>query len=100
MQTSLSPEELKKEIESGKPLTILDVREEWEFESGHIKDAVNISVRELGKVPRQIKKEIPVVTVCEHGVRGEYARKVLDKLGYKVRNLSGGMDAWRRAKQA
>ncbi len=97
MQTEISPKELKKDIESGKPLTILDVREEWEYASGHIKDSVNISVRELGRVAK-LPKDIPVITVCEHGIRSEHARKVLAQLGYSARTLSGGMEAWRSMK--
>jgi rhodanese-related sulfurtransferase len=96
MRTVITPDELKKDIESGKPMTILDVREAWEYEAGHIKDAVNISVRSLGSSTlKQIPKEKPVVTVCEHGVRAEFARKVLEKLGYRVVALAGGMAAWR-----
>ena len=95
MQTTISPEELKKLIESEKPVTILDVRESWEYENDHIHDSINLSVREIGNVTKLVPKDKPVVTVCEHGIRSEYARKVLEKLGYSVRSLSGGMEAWR-----
>lgn len=92
---ALSVQELKAEIDSGKPLFLLDVREPDEVALGAIPGVVAIP---MGQVPSRLS-EIPqdqdVVVICRSGGRSGRITEVLLGSGYsRVRNLSGGTMSW------
>jgi rhodanese-related sulfurtransferase len=77
-------------------IIILDVREHWEYEQGHIPGARLIP---LGRLPHHIN-EIPedkeVALVCERGIRSAQAQRLLIDEGFdNVHNMLGGMVTWR-----
>jgi rhodanese-related sulfurtransferase len=89
--------ELKKELESGQKLFLLDVREPAEFKEGRIQGAVNISVNELpkraGELPHE--KALKIVAYCATGRRSAYAAMFLRVYGYgDVRSLASGFKGW------
>lgn len=79
---------------------VLDVREESEFNAGHI---LNSRLIPLGKLKERIGdleryREQPIVVVCRSGHRTTSACVLLGKLGFsQVYNLAGGMLAWQKA---
>lgn len=79
---------------------VLDVREEKEFNNGHI---LNAKLIPLGKLTEQMNeleryRERPLVVVCRSGQRSASACAVLGKQGYKqAYNLEGGILAWQKA---
>ena len=79
---------------------VLDVREEKEFNNGHI---LNAKLIPLGKLTEQMSeleryRERPLVVVCRSGQRSASACAVLGKQGYKqAYNLEGGILAWQKA---
>jgi len=85
---------------SGEGLQILDVRTPEEFQSGHIRSAVNINVRDPGFAEQisMLKKDMPVLAYCKGGVRSESASTILVSKGFKqVYNMQGGLDTWVKA---
>jgi phage shock protein E len=70
---------------------IVDVRSKTEFESGHIKGALNISVEKLtehlNKIPNKHK---PVITCCASGMRSARAAGILKSNGYEQVFNGGG----------
>ena len=69
---------------------IIDVRETYEFERGHIKGAVNIPLSELRKRIDEIPKDKPVYLHCRTGQRSYNAVMALTNLGYhNVANITG-----------
>ncbi len=74
--------------------TLLDVREQDEWESGHAAGAVHIPI---GELPRRVS-ELPVdgriLVVCRSGSRSARATAWLERAGYDAANLDGGMLAW------
>jgi phage shock protein E len=64
---------------------LVDVRTSPEYESGHIKNAVNIPYNKIRKDIKEFApdKEKTIVVYCKSGVRANYAEKVLKGLGYK-----------------
>jgi rhodanese-related sulfurtransferase len=81
-------------------VTVVDVREPDEYESGHVSGALSIPLGrlqgELGRVPRGR----PVLTYCAMGERSTTAASVLERNGFAdVQNLEGGIEAWRAAGQ-
>jgi phage shock protein E len=70
---------------------ILDVRTKGEFESGHIRGAINISVDQLRNNLAKLKdKNQTIITCCASGMRSASAKAILSSNGYtKVYNGGG-----------
>jgi rhodanese-related sulfurtransferase len=97
--TFLSPTQLKQLIEEGRPFTLLDVREEGEFRSGHIVDAINIPYHQLRQQTNKLDRNKPVVVYCiKAGRRSIIAANALSDLGFaEVYNVDGGIAGWEKA---
>jgi molybdopterin/thiamine biosynthesis adenylyltransferase/rhodanese-related sulfurtransferase len=85
-------------IESGEPL-VVDVREQDEWDEGHIPGAVHIP---RGFLESRIERAAPdpereIILYCASGNRSAFAAKTLEELGYEdVASLSGGFTDWKR----
>jgi rhodanese-related sulfurtransferase len=77
--------------------TLLDVRENSEWKSGHAPGAVHVALGEIDKAPRRLPQGRPVVVMCASGMRSRTAAKHLRGLGWDAASLSGGIAAWQRA---
>jgi rhodanese-related sulfurtransferase/glyoxylase-like metal-dependent hydrolase (beta-lactamase superfamily II) len=74
---------------------VLDVRQDNEFYSGHIPDALHV---ELGDLADHDIAAEPVVVMCGHGERAMTAASILRRAGHVgVRVLEGGVDDWTAA---
>lgn len=77
---------------------VLDIRETAEFAAGHLPNAKNIPVAELGKRVAELPANKPVLVCCASGARAGRAASVLRDAGREqVFTLSGGIQAWRQA---
>jgi rhodanese-related sulfurtransferase len=78
---------------------ILDVREPYEWEAGHIEEAVHIPLGQLmsGAGMEGLAKDRPVLVVCKTGNRSELAALMLQARGYDAHNLEGGTEGWASA---
>ncbi|WP_296002193.1 rhodanese-like domain-containing protein [Rugamonas sp.] len=95
----VSPLEATQLINRGKAL-ILDVRDAAEFAAGHVTDAKNIALAELGGRVGELEKfkAKSVIVVCQSGARAATAAGLLQKAGFTdVVNLDGGVTAWKAA---
>jgi hydroxyacylglutathione hydrolase len=81
-------------------LQVLDVREDDEYDEGHIEVAKNLSFK---RIPTQLdsialNKEKPLAITCATGKRSSTAASLLLREGYKeIYNVTGGMAAWESA---
>jgi rhodanese-related sulfurtransferase len=67
--------------------TILDVRTEQEYQSGHVKGSVNIPLQVLGQKMNKINKlQQPIVTCCASGMRSGIAATMLKRQGIEAYN--------------
>jgi molybdopterin/thiamine biosynthesis adenylyltransferase/rhodanese-related sulfurtransferase len=87
------------EVRDSRPgAVILDVREQDEWDNGHLPGAVHVprgflEFRIEGSVP---DRDTPVVVYCQAGSRSAYAAKTLGDLGYTaVESMRGGIAAWK-----
>ncbi len=70
--------------------TIIDVRESYEYERGHIKGAINIPLSELRERSDEIPKDKPVYLHCRTGQRSYNAALALQNMGFSnVVNITG-----------
>jgi len=95
----ISVHELKQKLESGETFTLVDVREPWEHEEFNIGGRL-IPVGEVMNRAWELEnhKNDEVVVYCRSGARSGMAQALLQAQGFsKVRNLVGGMLAWKEA---
>jgi rhodanese-related sulfurtransferase len=92
----VSLDELRRRIRKG-DVTVIDVRPEQEFRSGHIAGAVSLPVAQLKRRLAELPKKREVVAYC----RGPYcvysveAVAILRKHGYRARRAGEGLPEWR-----
>ncbi len=96
---SLLPSELQSKLtENGQVLVLADVREEKEYQEGHISQACLIPMRHIAVKGKNLPRDCPIVLVCRTGRRSMLAAHILKDMGYsQVYNLEGGMLAWKAA---
>src|SRR5438105_15660994 len=75
---------------------LLDVREQDEWDAGHIDGAQHIPLGQLGARVTEVPKGRTVVTVCRSGARSDRAMQGLATMGYMAENLEGGVAAGAR----
>jgi rhodanese-related sulfurtransferase len=98
MDYEITPEEVKRKLDSAEAFTLLDVREPWEFETARIEGA---KLMPMGDVPSRAHQELDpgdqLVVVCHHGVRSMNVTVWLRQQGFeKAQSMRGGIDAWSR----
>jgi rhodanese-related sulfurtransferase len=87
-------EELKRRLDAGENLFLLDVRDESEYEISNIGGNL-IPLHELSKRMSELDVHQKIVTVCKMGPRGAKAVQLLHKAGFEHGwNLTGGIHAW------
>ena len=78
---------------------VLDVREAWEYEQGHIEGARLIPLGELSARLDELPENGPIHVVCHSGNRSAQASALLVRAGRSdIINVSGGMLAWAAAR--
>jgi len=90
--------ELKQWLDEGRPVTLLDTRNNFEVDAGTFKNAVAVGVDDFRDFPQAIGrlptewKDRPVVTFCTGGIRCEKATPLLEREGFReVYQLDGGI---------
>ena len=84
-------------LDTTKPF-VLDVRRKTEFAEGHIAGATNIAHTRLLSRLAEVPKDRPILVNCRSGARSARACSLLQRHGYEVTNLAGGMLAWESAR--
>ena len=77
-------------------VVLLDVREPWEIETASLKGITPIPMREIPARAAELPREREIVAVCHHGGRSMQVAMFLEQQGFRLHNLTGGMDAWSR----
>ncbi len=96
----LPPEELDTWYKEGKDFVVLDMRNDYEYASGHFKNSVPSGMKNFRDLPKVLPnlshlKEKEIVTVCTGGVRCEKASAYLKQNGFKkVYQLHNGMHSY------
>jgi molybdopterin/thiamine biosynthesis adenylyltransferase/rhodanese-related sulfurtransferase len=94
----VDPSRARELLDSGDPL-VLDVREQDEWDEGHLPGAVHIPRGNLeSRIERaEPDRSRPIVVYCAAGNRSAFAAKTLEELGYEdVVSLAGGFTDWKR----
>jgi adenylyltransferase/sulfurtransferase len=90
----LTVKELKRRIDAGEEVYILDVREPYEYQIAQIGGKL-IPQNEVPQRLSEIDREREVIMQCHSGIRSQNVAEFLKQQGYmKVVNLAGGITAW------
>jgi len=91
----ISVQELKRRLDQGRPVTVLDVRNPPELEIARLPDTVFIPLHELRDRLGELDPADHLVVHCHHGGRSAQAVSFLRQMGFaRAVNLAGGIDAW------
>ncbi len=94
----ISATHLKKMIDSGEPLRLVDVRSREDYAKEHIKGAISMPLDSLDKAKEQLKADDPIIVYCDSFVcsASTSAAKMLTNMGFKnVRDYKGGLREWK-----
>ena len=94
----ISARTLKQWLDEGRPITLLDTRNDYEVQRGTFRGAVTPPLRRFRDFPAAVRnlseemKDRPVVAFCTGGIRCEKAGPYLEMVGFKdVHQLDGGI---------
>ncbi|MYM33739.1 sulfurtransferase [Duganella sp. FT50W] len=74
---------------------LLDVRENWEFETCRIDGSVQIPMNTIPARIDDLDEEAAIVCICHHGARSLQVAAFLERNGFgQMINLTGGIHAW------
>jgi UPF0176 protein len=94
----LTAQELKRWLDEGRPVTLLDTRNDYEVKLGTFRNALPIGIHHFRDFPAAVArlpesmKEQPIVMFCTGGIRCEKAGPFMEREGFKsVFQLDGGI---------
>ena len=91
----ISPEQLKAHFDAGEEITLIDVRQAFEYEHGHL-DAINLPLDKLEAQIQELPKEKDIVLYCRSGQRSAQAYKLMHEAGFsQIKHLEGGLLAYK-----
>jgi rhodanese-related sulfurtransferase len=92
IQTEVDPAQASEKVAEGAQL--IDIRQDYEWEAGHIDGAVHIPMEQLPARIESIDRERPIVFQCRSGSRSAFATQIFRESGFDAYNLAGGLQAW------
>ena len=91
----ITPKRLAARLRAGEPITLLDVREPYEWALVRLPDARLIPLNTLPHAVRSLDRASEIVVYCHHGMRSDAAADWLRDQGFaRVLNLVGGIDRY------
>jgi UPF0176 protein len=94
----LAPQELKRWLDEGRPITLLDTRNDYEVKAGTFQNAVTLGLDHFRNFPAAVQrlpdslKQRPIVMFCTGGIRCEKAGPYMQREGFEqVYQLDGGI---------
>lgn len=96
-----NPEDIRRRMDDGEPLALIDVREPDEFAITRIEGATLIPMRDIPANLQQLEAradEATLIVFCHHGVRSVNVVYWLRQQGVAAcQSMAGGIDAWSTA---
>jgi molybdopterin/thiamine biosynthesis adenylyltransferase/rhodanese-related sulfurtransferase len=93
----ITPQQLAERLAQNETIVLIDVREPYEWDAGHIEGARHIPMQQIPKRLDEIPRDVEVVMICRTGALSGHVQQHLQQQGFaNVKNLIGGMHRWAR----
>jgi rhodanese-related sulfurtransferase len=89
----LTPGRARELLQSGEAV-VVDVREPYEREAGHIEGTRHIELERLASQAETLPRDRPVVFHCRLGARSAMAAQAFRASGYDAWSMAGGLQRW------
>lgn len=89
----VDPARVAQALETG-DATVVDVREGYERDAGHIEGTRHIEIERLASQADSIGRDRPVIFQCRLGARSAMAAQAFRAAGYEAYSLDGGIQRW------
>jgi rhodanese-related sulfurtransferase len=93
-EIDVDPERVAEWLTEEPALQVIDVREAYEREAGHIEGTRHIPLAELSGEASTIERERPVIFYCRMGTRSDMAAQAFRASGYEAYSMRGGLVRW------
>jgi hydroxyacylglutathione hydrolase len=92
-------DDLPKRMDDDANLQVLDVREQAEWDEGHIPGSVHVPYHDIDSMPDGLDPDKPIAAICATGQRSAVAASLIQRYGAKkpVHVVDGGVGTWQRA---
>jgi len=95
-EMELEPEHVQRWLAEEPDLQVIDVRELYEREAGHIAGTRHVELVGLSAQADSVAKARPVVFYCRVGARSQMAAQAFRAAGYEAYSMTGGLARWAR----
>jgi hydroxyacylglutathione hydrolase/adenylyltransferase/sulfurtransferase len=92
-EIEVTPEQTAAALAEG-TAQVVDVREPYEREAGHIAGSRHIELEQLASQAQTIDRERPVIFHCHLGSRSLMAAQAFRRAGYDAWSMAGGLERW------
>jgi rhodanese-related sulfurtransferase len=93
-EIAITPERLAAWLTEDPTLQVVDVREPYEREAGHIEGTRHIELNQLSEQAASLDASRPVVFYCRVGARSTMAAQALRAAGFEAYSMDGGLMRW------
>ena len=93
-EIEVEPERLAEWLREDPEVQVIDVREAYEREAGHIAGTRHIELASLSAQADSVAREHPVVFYCRVGSRSQMAAQAFRVSGYEAYSMAGGLARW------
>ena len=91
----VSVQELKRRLDAGDKLQLIDVREPWEVAIARLPGSTHIPLGQLPARLGELQTDSDIIVMCKSGGRSRRATELLLARGFeRAANLTGGIQAW------
>jgi rhodanese-related sulfurtransferase len=91
---AIEPQRLADWLADDPELQVLDVREPYERDAGHIANTRHIELTKLSAEAASLQRDRPVVIYCRVGARSTMAAQALRAAGFEAYSMQGGLVRW------
>ena len=98
LEFEIDPSDVREALDAGEKMVVIDARKQKAFEEAHIPGAINLPHRKMNaNTTARLARDLLYVVYCD-GIGCNASTKgclQMARLGFKVKELIGGLEAWR-----
>jgi hydroxyacylglutathione hydrolase/adenylyltransferase/sulfurtransferase len=92
-EIEVTPEHTAEALADGSA-QLIDVREPYEREAGHIAGSRHVELQDLAAQADTVDRDRPVIFQCRSGARSLMAAQAFRRAGYDAWSMAGGLEQW------